>query len=143
MSLMLFLPALMARAQDEKTDFALVHNHAAGSPEVASPLNTLSPLGTKRHGALARYNPVTLTLTGMMLLYQHVISPQISASCIYTRSCSNFAKQAIREYGVVKGVFITADRLMRCNHLCEEDFPSYAYTPEGKINDEPSLYRKR
>ena len=47
--------------------------------------------------------------------YQRVISPGIPARCRYHPSCSEYAVQAIRRYGVLRGVVLAAWRLLRCN----------------------------
>jgi putative membrane protein insertion efficiency factor len=36
-------------------------------------------------------------------------------SCRYAPSCSEYAIQAIRKYGAVKGSWLAAKRLMRCH----------------------------
>jgi putative membrane protein insertion efficiency factor len=72
-------------------------------------------MSTKHQTFIAKYNPVQLMFTGLMFTYQKVISPQLSATCVYTPSCSSFGKSLIAEYGLIKGLFLTADRLMRCN----------------------------
>jgi putative component of membrane protein insertase Oxa1/YidC/SpoIIIJ protein YidD len=66
---------------------------------------------------LSYFNPLSIALKSSMYVYQNVISPQLSKSCPYGITCSNFSKQAIEEFGIVKGVFISADRLMRCNRI--------------------------
>lgn len=58
---------------------------------------------------------ISLPLSGMMLMYQNLLSPQISSSCQFALSCSNFSKAAFKEYGIVKGMALTLDRLYRCN----------------------------
>lgn len=131
----------LAGFSQSKTDLKLIGQHQIGEKRIDNKLNTKTPLQTKHQSAIAKYNPVTLTFTGLMLGYQHIISPQLNATCVYSRSCSNFAKQAIFEYGIVKGVFLSADRLMRCNAQCENDIPSYAFDANGKGIDEPTLYR--
>lgn len=35
--------------------------------------------------------------------------------CRFTPSCSEYGIQAIEKYGIVKGGFITINRVMRCN----------------------------
>jgi putative membrane protein insertion efficiency factor len=130
-------------AQDNKRELALISAHPVGEKKEINILNTTTPIQTKHRNVLARYNPFSLTAAGLMLLYQHVVSPQVSSSCIYTRSCSNFAKEAIKEYGLIKGVFLAADRLMRCNRSCENDHPYYSFNADGKITDEPVIYRKK
>ncbi len=48
-------------------------------------------------------------------LYQKLVSPLMRPRCKYVPSCSEYARMAIREYGVVKGVILAGWRLLRCN----------------------------
>ncbi|HEY7966125.1 MAG TPA: membrane protein insertion efficiency factor YidD [Solirubrobacteraceae bacterium] len=48
-------------------------------------------------------------------LYQVVISPAIGPRCRYAPSCSDYAAQAVREYGIIRGVILACWRLLRCN----------------------------
>jgi putative component of membrane protein insertase Oxa1/YidC/SpoIIIJ protein YidD len=57
-------------------------------------------------------NPALLLLT----FYQKVASPQLSANCVYEVSCSRHSRLMIAEFGLLKGIALTADRLSRCNH---------------------------
>jgi putative membrane protein insertion efficiency factor len=52
---------------------------------------------------------------GPIRLYQRWISPALPARCKYHPSCSEYALQAVRRYGVVRGVVLAAWRLLRCN----------------------------
>lgn len=54
---------------------------------------------------------------GIVLLrgYQLLISPLFPASCKYHPSCSDYAVQALRKHGLVKGSILAAWRLLRCN----------------------------
>ena len=91
---------------------------------------------------IAKYNPVTLLLKGTMYTYQHVISPQLSRSCPYEITCSNFSKQSIRTFGIVKGVFLSADRILRCNRIGILDVHPLDFNEvTGTISDSPSRYR--
>jgi putative membrane protein insertion efficiency factor len=47
--------------------------------------------------------------------YQRAISPGIPARCKYHPSCSHYAVEAIRHYGILRGVVLAAWRLLRCN----------------------------
>jgi hypothetical protein len=47
--------------------------------------------------------------------YQRVISPAIPARCKYYPTCSEYAVQAVRRYGVLRGIVLAAWRLLRCN----------------------------
>ena len=48
-------------------------------------------------------------------LYQRVISPALPRRCKYHPSCSAYAVQAIRSYGILRGVVLAGWRLLRCN----------------------------
>jgi uncharacterized protein len=47
--------------------------------------------------------------------YQRVVSPALPRRCKYEPSCSAYALQAIRMYGVARGLVLAAWRLVRCN----------------------------
>ena len=49
--------------------------------------------------------------------YQRFISPLLPDACIYIPTCSQYAVEAIRKYGVVKGCRLAACRILRCNPL--------------------------
>ncbi len=53
--------------------------------------------------------------TAPVRLYQRAISPAVPARCKYYPSCSEYAVQAVRRYGVLRGVVLAAWRLLRCN----------------------------
>ena len=47
--------------------------------------------------------------------YQKVISPMFPRRCKYHPTCSQYAVDAIREFGVMRGVVLAGWRLLRCN----------------------------
>ena len=52
---------------------------------------------------------------GPIRLYQRVISPALPARCKYHPTCSEYAVEAIRRHGVLRGLVLAAWRLLRCN----------------------------
>jgi putative membrane protein insertion efficiency factor len=54
-------------------------------------------------------------VTAPVRLYQRVISPGLPARCKYYPSCSAYAVEAVRSYGVLRGVVLAGWRLLRCN----------------------------
>ncbi|MBN1309719.1 MAG: membrane protein insertion efficiency factor YidD [Chitinispirillaceae bacterium] len=50
-------------------------------------------------------------------LYQSLISPLFPTKCRYTPTCSEYMLRAIREWGVVKGIWLGIKRIGRC-HPC-------------------------
>jgi putative membrane protein insertion efficiency factor len=88
------------------------------------------------------YNPVKLVLGSTMWVYQNLISPQLSASCLYEPSCSRYSVNLLRDYGVVKGIVYSADRLTRCNRLAGQDFSYTRINPlTGHIRETTDYYR--
>jgi uncharacterized protein len=54
-------------------------------------------------------------LLGILKLYQRVVSPGLAQRCKYAPSCSEYAVQAVRELGVIRGSVLAAWRVARCN----------------------------
>ena len=48
-------------------------------------------------------------------LYQITLSPFLGQNCAHIPTCSNYAIQAINEWGVIKGFWLAAKRIIRCN----------------------------
>lgn len=47
--------------------------------------------------------------------YQRFISPAMPRRCKYHPTCSEYAVQAIRTHGVLRGLVLAAWRVLRCN----------------------------
>jgi putative membrane protein insertion efficiency factor len=77
-------------------------SHSATAPQHAPWARKLTRLG--RAFAVA---PI--------VIYQQVVSPAIPQRCRYYPSCSRYAVEAIREYGILRGVVLAGWRLLRCN----------------------------
>jgi putative membrane protein insertion efficiency factor len=54
-------------------------------------------------------------LVAPIRLYQRAISPALPSRCKYHPSCSHYAVDAVRRYGVLRGVVLAGWRLLRCN----------------------------
>ena len=66
-------------------------------------------------------NPVSLIYGSSLFVYQNLFSQHLSASCLYSPSCSDFSKHAVKEFGLVKGTLLSFDRLSRCNRIAATD----------------------
>ncbi|MDR2402892.1 MAG: membrane protein insertion efficiency factor YidD, partial [Spirochaetaceae bacterium] len=51
----------------------------------------------------------------LIRFYQKAISPYLPASCRYVPSCSVYAFEAVRKYGVCRGLFLAFKRILRCH----------------------------
>ena len=52
---------------------------------------------------------------GLVLAYRYTLGTLFPASCKYHPSCSRYAIQALKEYGLVRGSVLAGWRLLRCN----------------------------
>lgn len=55
-------------------------------------------------------------LIGLIKVYQMIPGPH-HGMCKYTPTCSNYAIDAIKEYGSIKGSILSFKRILRCNPL--------------------------
>lgn len=51
--------------------------------------------------------------------YQYLISPLLGPSCRFHPTCSHYAIEAISEYGVLKGGYLSVRRIIKCHPLHE------------------------
>lgn len=64
----------------------------------------IAPLSWPRH-----------LLAGVIWLYQKVISPLFPGQCRFTPTCSEYTRQALLRYGVLKGGYLGVRRLLKCH----------------------------
>jgi putative membrane protein insertion efficiency factor len=57
-----------------------------------------------------------------IVAYQRVVSPVIARRCKYEPTCSAYAVQAIREFGILRGLVLAAWRVLRCNPFSHGGF---------------------
>lgn len=50
--------------------------------------------------------------------YQYCISPLMANRCRFYPSCSEYAIEAIGQYGFLKGFFLATRRLLKCHPGC-------------------------
>jgi putative membrane protein insertion efficiency factor len=51
----------------------------------------------------------------LIRIYKYTLSPLLPNACRYTPTCSTYAEEAIRKYGVIKGTWLGIKRLSRCH----------------------------
>jgi putative membrane protein insertion efficiency factor len=73
-----------------------------------------------REGSLAARGPARVARAlaiAPIMFYRRVVSPAIPRRCRYEPTCSRYAVEAIREYGILRGLVLAVWRLLRCNPL--------------------------
>ena len=68
---------------------------------------------TSRQGMIKRFFTFLLLLP--VYFYKYCISPMTPASCRYTPTCSEYAVQALKKHGPVKGLYLAVKRILRCH----------------------------
>lgn len=66
-------------------------------------------------------------LIQLIKIYQHTLSPDHGwfkskwpyGYCRYHPTCSQYAIEAITEYGAIKGVWLASKRIVRCNPFAQ------------------------
>lgn len=53
-------------------------------------------------------------IDGLIRIYQLTISPVLGPSCRFTPTCSEYARDAVKTHGVLKGTGLALRRLSRC-----------------------------
>jgi putative membrane protein insertion efficiency factor len=56
-----------------------------------------------------------LLVRGYRALVSPLVPQTIGGRCKYHPSCSQYALDALREFGFIRGAFLAAWRLLRCN----------------------------
>ncbi|CAN5685552.1 MAG: membrane protein insertion efficiency factor YidD [Actinobacteria bacterium] len=54
-------------------------------------------------------------LSGLIFLYQRLLSPQLGANCRFRPTCSQYAREAVEIHGAFRGSSLALRRLLRCH----------------------------
>ena len=47
--------------------------------------------------------------------YQLIISPLLGSNCRFMPTCSEYAMESLRSYGLIKGFYLTIKRIGKCH----------------------------
>ncbi|QSE95995.1 membrane protein insertion efficiency factor YidD [Fulvivirga lutea] len=125
----LLLASFSAQAQST-SDLLKIATHI---PASALPDHSYEKHEKKKLSVINAINPLYWTYKGGLAFYQKHISAQLSSTCIYETSCSRFGKKLFDEYGPIKGVFLSVDRIGRCNRLTHSQALPTSMNDQGKI----------
>jgi len=60
-------------------------------------------------------NIMTQILIKLIKLYKLLISPLTGHSCRYLPTCSDYCIEALKTYGLLKGLLLSLKRILSCN----------------------------
>jgi putative membrane protein insertion efficiency factor len=52
-------------------------------------------------------------------VYKAIVSPLLPPACRFEPTCSEYAKQAVEKYGTLRGTWMAAKRILRCQPFCK------------------------
>ncbi|TBR18982.1 MAG: membrane protein insertion efficiency factor YidD [Chitinophagaceae bacterium] len=58
---------------------------------------------------------LSLPFIAVIKIYQWIISPLLGPKCRFTPTCSHYAEEAIKKYGIIKGIWLSIKRISRCH----------------------------
>jgi len=56
--------------------------------------------------------------------YQLILSPILGSNCRFSPTCSEYAIESLKSYGLIKGIFLTLIRIGKCH-----PWGSHGYDP--------------
>ncbi len=54
-------------------------------------------------------------LVALITVYQKMLSPWLPDACRFTPTCSQYAKEAMLKYGLLRGLGLSLKRLSKCH----------------------------
>ena len=60
-------------------------------------------------------NIITQILIQLIKGYKFLISPLLGQSCRYLPTCSEYSIEALKEFGLIKGSFMSLKRILSCH----------------------------
>jgi putative membrane protein insertion efficiency factor len=88
--------------------------------------------GTAR-GAVLR------AVIGTIQLYRHMISPLRPATCRFMPTCSQYAVDALNEYGLIRGSWLSLVRLAKCGPWHHGGWDPIPERPDVEPGVQPEL----
>jgi putative membrane protein insertion efficiency factor len=52
-------------------------------------------------------------------IYKAMVSPFLPPACRFEPTCSEYARAAVERYGALRGTWMAAKRILRCQPLCK------------------------
>ena len=60
-------------------------------------------------------NILTYILIKLIKIYKFFISPLLGQSCRYFPTCSDYSIEALKTFGLFKGILLSLKRILSCN----------------------------
>ena len=72
---------------------------------------------------------INYTLISLIKFYKFFLSSFLASNCRYLPTCSEYSIEAFNKYGVIKGFYLSAKRILSCH-----PFGNHGYDPVPQKN---------
>ena len=62
-------------------------------------------------------NFLTSIIVKLIKVYKFLISPLLGHSCRYLPTCSEYSIEALKNYGLIRGIFMSIKRILSCHPI--------------------------
>ena len=62
-------------------------------------------------------NFLTSIIIKIIKAYKYLISPMLGNSCRYLPTCSEYSIEALKTYGLIKGILMSSKRILSCHPI--------------------------
>ena len=62
-------------------------------------------------------NTFVYLLIKLIKIYKFLISPLFGNSCRYFPTCSEYSIEALKKFGLIKGIYISLKRILSCHPI--------------------------
>ena len=62
-------------------------------------------------------NFLTSIIIKIIKVYKFLISPMLGNSCRYLPTCSEYSIEALKTYGLIKGILMSSKRILSCHPI--------------------------
>lgn len=67
---------------------------------------------------MKKRDPFLKVIIAVIKIYKFTISPYLPSSCRFFPTCSVYAMDALQKHGLMKGLYLSLKRILRCNPFC-------------------------
>lgn len=103
----------------------VAHKVATAAPVLTDPVRTTGP---------ARPSLAARVLIVPVIGYRRFVSPLLPPVCRFAPSCSEYALEALRVHGAVRGLWLAVRRLARCHPFNPGGYDPVPPRPQGVIS---------
>ncbi|MFO0835023.1 MAG: membrane protein insertion efficiency factor YidD [Phycisphaerales bacterium] len=75
----------------------------------------------------------------LVRIYQGTLSPVVGRQCRYVPTCSNYAIDALNEFGPIKGSWLALRRVLRCHPFARGGYDPAPIRGRGRFVDDSGV----